>query len=435
MRIAVLGGGIVGVTTAWELAEDGHEVSLIEQDADLAAGTSFANGGQIAVGESGPWSTPDLARRLWEQWGAAHPPFRLRLRMSPRQWRWLLQFLRQCAPPTHRRALVRNFLLARYSQQRLAATRRKLGGRLRYDAEARGILQLYACRRSWDSARRHASHLQDETGAQFATMDAAACVAHEPALAHAFERGLYVGGVLSPGDESGDARVFAQQLGASLAGRVRFHMGVRAEALRQERGKVVAVATDAGEIEADAVVVALGCASHWFLRRFGVSLPILPLKGYSLTLPNVSEAAGDAPHTSLTDYGQRLVLSRLGSRLRVAGYAEVGYGAAMESERVEGLRARLQRLFPAAGDYAAARPWCGFRPMSADGAPFIGAVRRSGLARLTGCLRRPPPQGLYVNAGHGSLGWTFAHGSARLLADLISNHPPALDADAFAAAR
>ena len=422
MRIAVLGGGIVGVTTAWELAQDGHDVCLIEQRAELSAGTSFANGGQIAVGESGPWSTPDLARKLWQQKGAAHPPFRLRLRASPRQWLWLMRFLWNCAPPIHRRALLRNFALARYSQHCLAATRRKLGAGFAYDSEARGILQLYACRTSWRNAQAHAAYLREATGAQFATLDAAACVAHEPALAHAFGRGFYVGGVLSPGDESGDAHLFAQGLGARLKSAVRFHMGAEVQALREEGGRLVAVATDKGEVEADAAVVALGCASYGFLRRFGLRLPLLPLKGYSLTLPDVSSEAAAAPHASLTDYGQRLVLSRLGSRLRVAGYAELGFNGQMEKKRVAGLRQRLERLFPRAGDYERAEAWCGFRPMSADGAPFIGACRRA-------------PRGVYVNTGHGSLGWTLAHGSARLLADMIAGNPPALDATQFAVAR
>ena len=416
MHVLIVGAGLVGMTTAYECRRAGYDVTLVDMADAVAAETSHANGGQIAVSESAPWSRPGLVGHALAKLGRADAPFRLNLRCDAAQWRWLLSFLRNCAPSVHRRAIRRNWHLADYSRKVLRETRAAMGNDFDYQGAQLGILQFASCPQAVAEARRTIDELA-EIGVSLEWLDAPEVAAREAALGHAVESGRVCGAIWAADDESGDARIFTEKLGGHLAAQgVDIRLGVRVMDWLRDGADVRGVMTCAGALEADKVVLASGTGTNRLLQPLGVSLPMLPVKGYSLTFPvRDSEAA---PHRSLTDLAQRLVMSRLGDRLRVAGYAEIGTGGGIETRRVEAIRGHIGRLFPDALDIEEATPWCGFRPMTADGAPVLGALAGVG--------------NLFLNTGHGALGWTLCHATARMTAEMLGGAPPECDAAPFA---
>jgi D-amino-acid dehydrogenase len=409
MRVAVLGAGVVGVAGAWYLARAGHEVTLVDRQPEPGRETSFANGGQISAGHAEPWAKPSVIPKVLRWLGREDAPLLFRPRADLRQWLWGLRFARECLPGRFERNTRRLAGLARYSRECLAALRADTG--IEYFRVDKGILHFCTDAADYEALAAHADHMR-KLGIERVVKSAAECLELEPAL-RASEVPV-VGGVHTPQDESGDAHEFTLRL-ARLAEShgVRFIGGRTLQGLETEGGRVVAARTNTGRIEADAFVVSLGSYSPLLLRPLGIGIPVYPLKGYSITLHMSAESARDAPTVSLTDEAHKLVLSRLGDRLRCAGTAELtGYDVSVNRARCEAIVRRVRALFPSLKAAREPEFWAGLRPATPDNVPLIGRTR---LANL------------YVNTGHGTLGWTLAAGSGRALADLVSGRRPNVD--------
>ena len=412
MKVLVLGAGVIGTTSAWYLARAGHEVQVVDRQPEPALETSFANGGQISVSHALPWANPGAPMKILRWMGREDAPLLFRASTDPAQWLWGLKFLVECLPHRTRRHTANALLLARYSARLLGELRAESG--LAYDAQTLGILQLFFSARDFADARASLDFLRQE-GLHMQELSGAQCVAMEPSLAGT--SASIIGGIHAPGDESGDAHLFTCGLAArarSLGVQFRFNVSVRG--LQTQAGRIdrAIIDDEAGvdeSLRADAYVVALGSYSTLLLKPLGLSIPVYPVKGYSLTLPI---SAGEvAPRVSLSDDSHKLVFSRLGERLRVAGTAELnGYDTSLNAARCEALLRRTRQLFPSVGRDAEAQFWTGLRPATPSNQPLIGQTRYPNL---------------YLNTGHGTLGWTMACGSGRVLADVISGIRPEVD--------
>ena len=415
MRVSVLGAGVVGVTSAWYLAADGHEVTVIDRQPLPARETSFANGGQISVSHAEPWANPRAPWKALQWLGQEDAPLLWRLRTDPAQWAWGLRFLRECTAARARANVGAIVSLGLASRSALQALRRELA--LEYDHLERGILHFYTDSREFEHAIPQAA-LMREFGCERVPQTAAQCLAIEPALAGS--RQPIVGGTYTKGDESGDARQFTEALARHAAARgVRFRHGETVTALQGEGGRLTGVRLASGEsVSADITVLALGSYSPLLLKPLGISLPVYPAKGYSVTLAVPDGAA--APVVSLTDDGHKIVISRLGQTLRVAGTAEFnGYDTSVNPVRCAALRRRIGEIFPELAAADELDRWAGLRPATPGNVPLIGDMAAAGLA------------GLWLNTGHGTLGWTLACGSGRLLADLVAGRDPGMEAKPY----
>jgi D-amino-acid dehydrogenase len=407
VKIIVLGGGVVGVTGAWYLAAAGHEVMLIERREAPGLETSFANGGQIAAGHAQPWAKPAAVPQILRWLGREDAPLLFRPRASWSQWEWGLRFLYECLPGRFERHVRTLAALARYSRECLRALRRELG--LRYDELERGILQFATRQSDFDAMARDAEALR-ALGAAPEVKSGAECLALEPALRHSNEPVL--GGVYDPDDESGDACRFTQELARIAASRgVSLRLGSAVDAIEVEGDRVAGIRLHTQSVErADAYVVSLGSYSPLLLKPLGIRIPVYPMKGYSITLPLGPAELGAAPTVSLTDEAHKIVISRLGSRLRAAGTAELaGYDTSIDPGRCAAIARRVRSLFPALGAVTTVENWSGLRPATPNNVPLIGRTRL---------------KNLFLNTGHGTLGWTLACGSGSALAELISGRPP-----------
>ncbi len=408
MRVLVLGAGVVGTTSAWYLARAGHQVTVVDRQPVAGNETSFANGGQISVSHAEPWANPHVLPRMLKWLGREDAPLLWRWRADPAQLAWGLRFLVECLPGRTRRNIAAIISLALYSRRCLQALRTELN--LHYDHLERGILHLYTDPKELAQAEQ-AARLMRQFGLDRDTVDVDRCLELEPALADA--RHLLVGGDYTRSDESGDAHQFTRVLAehARAAG-VDFRYGTTIERLAAAGSKVAGVVVHNGKepelLTADAYVVALGSYSSLLLRPIGLDIPVFPAKGYSVTLP-LAEASG-APSVSLTDDERKLVFSRLGNRLRIAGTAEfTGYNLDLNPVRCQSLIERTRQLFPRLQTVGEPALWCGLRPATPSNVPLIGRSRLSNL---------------WLNTGHGTLGWTMSCGSAAALAEMISGTRP-----------
>lgn len=407
----VLGAGVTGVTTAWFLKEAGYSVSLIDRQPAAGLETSFANGGQISVSHPEPWANP-AAPLLALRWlGREDAPLLFRPRAERAQWRWALGFLRECLPWRTRRNTAAIAALAVRSQRELQALRAASG--LHYDERTRGILHLFPSAAEYRHAAQRAAQLA-RFGIEARVCSAEECVAIEPALATSTPP--LAGGLYAPHDESGDAFRFTQALAARLAAEgVRFHYGLRVLRLTHTGGRIDGAevrdaAGRSGMLTADAYVLCMGSYSPALVAPLGERLPIYPVKGYSVTAP-VRDAAR-APEVSLTDESRRIVCSRLGDRLRIAGTAELnGYDTTVRAERGRAILDWAAAHFPGAIDLEQAQLWAGLRPATPSNLPIIGKSRLLNL---------------WYNTGHGTLGWTLACGSAASLVELMGGQRPAV---------
>jgi D-amino-acid dehydrogenase len=407
MRVLVLGAGLVGVASAWYLSEEGHEVTVVDRQPGVALETSFANGGQISTSHAEPWANPGTPWKALQWLGREDSPLLWRLRPDPAQFAWGLRFLRECTPGRTRANIVAILRIALYSRALLKELRPMLG--LEYDQQQRGILHYYTEQAEFEHAIPQAD-LMREYGCERVVMTAAECLAIEPALAGSTVP--IVGGTFTAGDESGDAHKFAQALAKRAATHgVVFRFGQGIAALLRDGDRVAGVRLDNGEtLTADAYVVALGSYSPLLLKPVGIGIPVYPAKGYSATMPLAD--ASVAPTVSLTDDGHKIVFSRLGDRLRVAGTAEfTGYDTSINAVRCDALVRRTHAIFPQVRTDEV-EFWAGLRPATPSNVPLIGGTR---LANL------------YLNTGHGTLGWTMACGTGKLLADLMTGKAPAID--------
>ena len=414
-HVVVIGGGIIGVTSAWQLARHGHRVTILERREDVALETSFANGGQISPSEAAPWSKPETVRLALGWMLRANAPFRLHLAADTHQWRWLWNFLSRCTHRANKEGFHQLLSLASYSiteMRRVREAARQEGWALDYDASQKGILRIF---RNLDALERerHSSACLSDWGMEMRALTPDECLALEPALASNPENSRG-GGLFTPQDESGDAHLFARALWENAkASGVKARFGAEVEALERNGNGRVVPRVQGEQLECDFVVLAAGCWSRELALGLGISLPLWPVKGYSLTAEIADESR--APKISITDEERRTVFTRLGSRMRVAGLAEV---ARSTSEDFDPVRARvlvrnIEHVFPDSFDPGTIRFWHGYRPMTWDSLPLIGKV--------PGC------DGLWFNLGHGSQGWSFAMGSAALLTQLVNNEEPAIN--------
>jgi D-amino-acid dehydrogenase len=396
VKIVVLGAGVIGVTSAWYLAEAGHEVTVLERRAAPGLETSFANGGQISAGHAEPWAKPAVLPKIVRWLGREDAPLLFRPRLDWAQWRWGLGFLRECIPGRFERNARTLAGLAGYSRECLIALRAETG--IRYDELSRGILQFATREADFETLVGQAEAMR-EFGAKREIKTAAECLALEPALQDAEER--VVGGIYDPHDESGDAFKFTSQLAERARQRgVLFRCETTISRIEAAGDRVQAV----DGLQADAYVVALGSYSPLLLAPLGIRIPVYPLKGYSITLETK-----EGPTVSLTDEAAKIVISRLGNRLRAAGTAELtGYDTSINAGRCDAILQRIRTLFPRITP-GKVETWAGLRPATPSNVPVIGRTRFANL---------------FLNTGHGTLGWTLACGSGRALADIVSGRKP-----------
>ncbi|MCC5779058.1 D-amino acid dehydrogenase [Nitratireductor sp. B36] len=414
MRILIVGSGVIGVTSAWYLARAGHEVTVLDRQSGPALETSYANAGEVSPGYSSPWAGPGVPLKALKWLLMKHGPLAIRPRLDPAMWSWLLQMLANCTSRRYAVNKARMVPIAEYSRDCLRELRAGTG--IAYDERVRGTLQLFRTQKQLDGTSGDIEVLK-QFGVEFNVLDRRGCVTAEPALARVTEK--FVGGLQLPGDETGDCRVFTDKLAALASAAVDFRFGVSVEGLVQEGGRVSGVLTSDGLLPAEVVVVAAGSHSPRLLAPVGIHVPVYPVKGYSLTMPIIDEAA--APVSTVMDETYKIAITRLGDRIRVGGTAEIsGFDLSLPSSRRAPLEHSVMDLFQGSGSAADASFWCGLRPMTPDGPPIVGATSVAGL---------------YVNTGHGTLGWTMACGSGRVLADLISGKIPDIDVSDLGPAR
>jgi D-amino-acid dehydrogenase len=411
MKVVVLGAGVVGAASAWYLAKAGHEVTVLERRPAAGLETSFANGGQISVSHAEPWANPGAPLKVLKWLMREDAPLLFRLRADLAQWEWGLRFLYECLPGRTRDNIIQILAMANYSRSELQALRAETG--IQYDQLMRGILHVYTEQKEFDAAIP-AAKLMREYGCDRQIKTPEECFAIEPTLRHSSAR--IVGATYTASDESGDALKFTQGLTRLCEQRgVVFRYGTEIRELLIEGGRVAGLVVMSGSsqeiLSADAYVVAMGSYSAQILRRAGIPVPIYPAKGYSITVPVAGHVG--APTVSITDDGAKLVFSRLGNRLRVAGTAELnGYNTDINRIRCEAIVKRTFALFPQAGDRSRVEFWTGLRPATPSNVPYVGRTRYPNL---------------YLNTGHGTLGWTMSCGSGHAIADIVSGTAPGVD--------
>jgi D-amino-acid dehydrogenase len=408
MRVVILGSGVVGVASAWYLAQAGHEVTVIDRQPGVALETSAANAGQISPGYAAPWAAPGVPLKAVKWMFQRHAPLAIRPDGSRFQLEWMWQMLCNCDMRHYQENKSRMVRIAEYSRDCLKLLRQETG--LAYEGRQGGTLQLFRTSQQFESATKDIAVLK-EAGVPYELLEAARLAEVEPALAATQHK--LTGGLRLPNDETGDCQLFTQRLADKAAGAgVTFRFTTPVDALLQEGNKIVGVKCGAETITADAFVVAFGSYSTSLLKDI-VSIPVYPLKGYSLTIP--IKNAGASPVSTVLDETYKVAITRFDDRIRVGGMAEiVGYNTKLLPARRETLEMVVGDLFPQGGDIAQASFWTGLRPMTPDGTPIVG---------------RTPLKNLYLNTGHGTLGWTMACGSGQLLSDIISGRTPAIAAD------
>lgn len=402
MRILIVGAGVIGLASAYFLSRAGHDVIVADRHGDVASETSFGNGGQLSYSYVAPLAGPGVISKLPRWLTQRSAPVRLRPMLSIEQWRWCFEFLSACTRSrselTTRSLLPLSFLSRRLMHELIAAE-----PALDFDFVQSGKLVLHRDA----NAMRHAQSLlqfQRSLGCEQQALGPDACAALEPALAHI--KPLLAGGIHTPDDDTADCRRFCEGLAAVLRARgVRFLMNTPIETLRPGRNGCVEATSHGAPIAADHIVVASGTGAVRLLKPLGVRVPIYPLKGYSVTFDLAPQVV--APHLSVTDFGRKIVYARIGERLRVAGIADIeGYSLASDPQRIAMLRAETAAVFPDAARTGIAGEWTGLRPATPRGTPIVGPTRY---------------RNLWLNVGHGALGFTLAMGSGALLADWLAN--------------
>jgi D-amino-acid dehydrogenase len=409
MRVIVLGGGVVGVTTAYQLQKDGHEVALIERQAKVAAETSWGNAGMIAPGHSFVWSSPRAPLILLKSLFLKDQALRFKLSADPRLYSWSWLFLLECTAEKARRNTLLKHRLAAYSQTVLQEV--VADEAIDYDRNDCGIVYFHRSQQALDKGVEHMKLLESD-GQEIKVLDRDGVVAVEPSLASA--RDKIAGGIYCPTDETGDPAKFTRALAAKVVARGgAIHTGTTITGIETSADGIAQVLTDKGPFKGDAYVLALGSYSPILAKTIGISLPIYPIKGYSLTIPIGNRP--QPPTIAAIDEHNLVAISRFGDRIRVTATAEfAGYDTSHKPADFAFMKGVTEELYPEGADYDRAEMWAGLRPMTPNNLPAFGRQR----------LRN-----LYLNTGHGHIGWTMSHGSARITADLIAGRKPAISMD------
>ena len=407
MKVLVLGAGVIGTSVAYYLARDGHEVQVLDRQDGPALETSFANAGEVSPGYSAPWAGPGVPVKAIKWMLMTHSPLVIWPLLDPAMWRWGLAMLANCTERAYALNKSRMVPIAEYSRDCLKALRAETG--IAYDERALGTLQLFRTQKQLDGIAGDVAVLE-QYGVPYEVLDREGFVRVEPAMALTKEK--FVGALRLPGDETGDCFKFTNRLAAMAQGLgVSFRWGTNIEALELQSGRIRGVRTDAGLQIADRYVVALGSYSPLLLRPVGLRIPVYPVKGYSITLPIIDPQF--APESTIMDETHKVAVTRLGERIRVGGTAELaGYSLNLREARRATLNHVVSDLFPKGGDVSQASFWCGLRPMTPDGTPLIGPT---------------PLPNLLLATGHGTLGWTMAAGTGRVIADVVAGRKPEID--------
>jgi len=407
MKVLVLGAGVIGITTAYYLHKDGHEVVVVDRQPGAGLETSFANAGGVCPSFAGPWAVPGMPIKVVRWLFARHAPLSLKPKFDPHQWRWLAAFIANCTLERFVRNKTHMQRIAHYSKACLMTLREEVG--IAYDNAAGGVLQVFQTDKELDGAQ-HAAKVLHSFNVAHRLVDTKEAIAIEPALAG---RIAPIAGALHlPEDETGDCHLFTAQLAELLRDQgVFFRYDTAIHALLSDGSNITGVVTANGTLTADCYVVALANEAPLLLLSVGIGVSIYPVKGYAITIEN-ADAVG-APRSSVMDEHTKVMVTRLGNRVRAAGIAEVGgYDRSIDSRKIETVLEATRALFPKAGDYTKVSTWAGLRPMTPDGPAYLGAT---------------PLRNLMLNVGHGSNGWTQACGCGRIVADLVSGRQPDID--------
>ena len=408
MHAIVIGSGVIGTTTAYYLNRLGYQVTVLDRQPRSGLETSFANAGQISPGYSAPWAGPGIPMKAIKWMLSEHSPLVIRpSKMDATMFRFIVMMMRNCTAARYHINKARMLKVAEYSRQALDELRKETG--ISYDERTRGTLQVFRTDAQVQGAKKDTDILE-ECNIPYESLDVDACIAAEPALKHVREK--IRGGLRLPLDETGDCLMFTQNLAVTCITKgVVFRYGVNIEALLMNNGKISGVKTDQGVLTADQYVMALGSYSPQLLKPVGIDIPVYPVKGYSITVPIVNPE--DAPVSTVMDETYKVAITRLGDRVRVAGTAELtGHDLSLREERRQTVRFVVSDMFPKAANMTEDNFWTGLRPMTPDGTPVIGAT---------------PHSNLFINTGHGTLGWTMACGSGRLLADIMAGQKSDID--------
>jgi len=415
MRVVVLGAGIIGVTTAYYLTRRGAEVTVLDRQAGPGMETSFANAGELSYGMTSPWAAPGVPVKAIKWLFMKHRPLFIWPLLSPTMWGWGLRMLANCNAQSYARNKSRMVRISNYSRDCLADLMQEVS--IDFDLRERGTLQLFRTEKQIKASTADQAVLA-EYDSPYEVLDRDGCIAAEPGLSQVAEK--FVGGLRLTADRTGDCRMFTMALAEKTAELgASFRYGVTVKGLAVEGDGIAGVDTDTGRVTGDAYVCAMGPFAPGLLRGVGINLPIYPIKGYSITLPVTDDAA--APQSTIMDETHKVAITRLGDRIRVAGQAEIiGYNKTLGKHATDTVRHVVSDLFPKGGDVSKAEGWTGLRPMTPDGTPVMGRTRYPNL---------------FLNTGHGTLGWTMACGSGRAVADLVTGAEPEISFDGLTAAR
>lgn len=409
MRIIVLGAGVIGVTTAYYLARAGAEVRVLDRQREPGMETSFANAGELSYGMTSPWAAPGVPKKALRWLFMRHRPLFIWPLVDPLMWSWGRQMLANCNETAYRLNKSRMVRISNYSRDAMTELLAEVP--LDFDLREKGTLQLFRTEKQLAASKADQEVLA-EYASPFEVLDPDGCIVAEPGLRHVREK--FVGGLRLLADRTGDCRMFTLALAERAASfGVSFRYGNTIRDLTHDGDTITGVETDHGPESADAYVCALGPYAPILLRGIGIRVPIYPVKGYSITLPVTDPEA--APQSTLMDETHKVAITRLGNRIRVAGQAEIiGYNQKLGRHATDTVRHVVSDLFPRGGDVAKAQGWTGLRPMTPDGTPVIGPTRY---------------RNLFLNTGHGTLGWTMACGSGRAVADAVLGRTPEISFD------
>lgn len=415
MRVLILGSGVIGTTVAYYLAREGHEVEVVDRQPGPGLETSYANAGEVSPGYSAPWAGPGVPLKAIQWMMMHHSPLVIKPMLDPAMWRWGMSMLRNCTEARYRVNKGRMVRLAEYSRDCLKELRAEIG--IQYDDREQGTLQLFRTQKQLDGTAKDIEILK-EYNVPYQLLDRTGYLKYEPALAEVQDK--FVGALRLPGDETGDCFKFTNTLAerAKALG-VKFRFGVDIQSIERSGNRITGVHTAEGVLTADRYVLALGSYSTQMLAPLGIRIPVYPVKGFSITLPITN--ASKAPESTIMDETHKVAVTRLGDRIRVGGTAQLsGFDLSLDEGRRRTLEFVVSDLFPKGGDVSQAEFWTGLRPMTPDGTPILGET---------------PIDNLLLSTGHGTLGWTMAAGTGRVMADLISGKKPEISMEGLTVAR